>query len=206
MRPRQPDDDEPSTEGITNGLGLVGAFGVGGGRDELHRLVAERYAQQMQQAQLERQLQGDARAERQLRLSEETTRQNSESLREQREMLADQRRQNMAHVMAGDLAPGDSLDPQQAATLRAGNLGSNIEHQQAVLPSRTRAGYATALGTTTPSPGFLRTVSTLVRLNVTCIAARRHSDARRSSSGNSSSGSTRYQRTVLSGWRWSIRP
>lgn len=133
-------------------------YGGAAGADlALREMVAERLARQMQEREVQRQLQADNRAERQLRLSEETTRQNSQSLREQREMLADQRRQNTAHTLAGDLAIGDVLDPQQAATLRSGNLGSNVEHQPTTLPSRETAGFVTTSGSGKPSGGFLRT-------------------------------------------------
>ncbi len=132
--------------------------GAAGADHALREMVAERIATQMQQHEIERQRQGDARAERQLRVSEDTAKFNREAQQEQSDQVAAQRRQTVAHTLASDLAPEDALDPQQVATLRAGNLGSNVEHQPMTLPSRAITGYATTPERGKPSTGFLRTV------------------------------------------------
>jgi hypothetical protein len=126
--------------------------GVAGAEGALRQIVAERIEAQMRQAQLERQAAADARAERQLRLSEDTARAN-------REAVEDQRRQDAGRTVAGSLAIGDVLDPQQVATLRVGNLGGHVEHQSETLASRAMGGFGTTPSTKTPSQGMLRMVS-----------------------------------------------
>lgn len=130
-----------------------------GAEDALRQMVAERIQAQMQEAELERQRQADHRAERQLRVTEESSQANRDSLAEQRDALAEQRRQNAAHTLTGDLVIGDTLDPQQVATLRAGNLGSNIDSQPETLASRSMTGFGSMPGTKSPPVGFLRTVA-----------------------------------------------
>lgn len=80
------------------------------------------------------------------------------SMADQRDALAEQRRQNAAHVLTGDLNVGDPLDDQQQTTLRAGNLGSLVESQPATLPSRSTTGFLRAApGGAVPPTGVLRT-------------------------------------------------
>lgn len=70
--------------------------------------------------------------------------QQQESMDEARAATAKLQAQQGADKVSGSLAPGSVLDQGGADALRAGDLGSLIEHQDSVLPSTSMAGIADA--------------------------------------------------------------
>ena len=135
----------------------IADFGVGA-QQGLQQMIAQRLQREavaeQQRANLEREAQ--ARAELEQRRAYQT--ESLAGLRDQREANADLRRQNAAHRLVQDLAPGDVLDPTAAETLRGGNLGALVDRQEATLPSRQMGGFLRT-GKTAPTGGFIRSVT-----------------------------------------------
>lgn len=147
------------------GWGNLSDFAAG-----MNNAVQQQLMRRMEQAKFKEMQRSNMERERQNRDElEQRRQQQAESiagLREQREANSELRRQNAAHSLGGDLSIGDELDSTQAGTLRAGNMGSNVRHDTATLPSTQYGGAAAMPGagdasfpTTKAGGGFLTTRS-----------------------------------------------
>lgn len=143
-------------------MGMSSGFGAGAGADMLQEVLqglADRAfkAQSLQQAaQRTAQEQQRIAIEQQRATSDDAYRNEAlKSLQDERQANASLRSQQSANALASVLTPGHVLDTQGASTLRAGNLGSLVQHQDSVLPSTAFQGGAQA-GAQAPTLGTMR--------------------------------------------------
>lgn len=130
------------------GLGLA----AGGGVDQLNELVKQRYLQAQLEEEKRQAIQNEAVKQQQLELQ----RQQNEIEGQYKRDLMEQQKNTQARLDAREAADrftkGTVLTPEDTATLKAGNLGSLITHQDAALPSTSYMGVLN-LGATAPTAG-----------------------------------------------------